>query len=295
MTGEPMAIAEVVRSSPMFDREGKICACGETYTAWWSWQRECEACMEQRTNGERGAALADYKARAFKRRGGLAMRRLRELGLSRAECGADPALVPKAISQAIPETLAQDLSRQRPVKGFGLSGGQGIGKTFGLASVLKHAVLHAVEAEISSLKAVPVEGSHLSGWWRVCRFEWHSWPAASASLKAKVSFDDHRGVERFVQSCIATPVLFLDDLGRERMRGSYQEDYSAGQLDRIVDERSREGRPIIFTTNLDDAHLVGFYGSAFVSRLLGLAPMVELPDTLPDRRLDGDAGTLRLL
>ena len=79
------------------------------------------------------------------------------------------------------------------------------------------------------------------------------------------------------------PLLILDDLGRERIRGSYAEDWAASQLDGIINHRYRHEMPILWTTNVPAAHLVVLYGSALVSRLTGDNPLIWFND-LPDMR-----------
>ena len=92
-------------------------------------------------------------------------------------------------------------------------------------------------------------------------------------------------VEERVERAMKIPLLILDDLGRERMRGAFTEDFSIGTLDRIIDVRIREERPILWTSNSTSADMVKQYGWSMVSRILGAAPPVTLAK-MPDQRLE---------
>jgi DNA replication protein DnaC len=90
-------------------------------------------------------------------------------------------------------------------------------------------------------------------------------------------------VETTVNDMIQADILFLDDLGSERIKGSYVEDFAASQLDVVVDERYRREAPIFYTTNLDMGGLIEFYGARLVSRLCGDNPLVVVTG-LKDQR-----------
>jgi hypothetical protein len=241
---------------------------------------ECVDCIEKK----RRAAIEVYRAKAREKIGVLVERRLKELGLGAVERSAEERRIPREILRAVPpDTIARLLAGQRP-RGFGLSGGQGIGKTMAVAALLKKGLYSLVSGRVDLLTDLPSPGSENSRWWAVGRLRWASWPERAAWMKGRISIDDHRGVEEWVLQACSTPLLILDDLGRERMRGSYQEDFSAGHLDRIIDARSREQLPVFWTSNLDVPGLIAFYGSAMTSRLLGLAPVIDLP-AMRDLRL----------
>ncbi|WP_243286041.1 hypothetical protein [Geothrix terrae] len=76
-------------------------------------------------------------------------------------------------------------------------------------------------------------------------------------------------------------LLILDDLGRERIKGDYSQDWGASQLDYIVNMRYREERPIIWTTNVRQTDLVRLYGAALVRRLVEPNPMVWVEGLKP--------------
>ena len=74
-------------------------------------------------------------------------------------------------------------------------------------------------------------------------------------------------------------LLVLDDLGKERPTA-----FAAAEVYGIVDYRSREGKPVVVTTNLDAAGLVRHFKAAFgegmagaiVSRLMGACDVVRM-------------------
>lgn len=240
----------------------------------------CTTCGEKETEKRR----AEYIAAERDRIPALVEARLGSLGMGHIERGATLESVPLPIKRALPiEATKAILDGRAPAQGFGLCGGQGIGKTMALAAILRHGTAVAM---LRALEAIPyVPEPYEVRWHEVGGFRWVSWPATAAELKARVARDKGtEAVEVAIERAIRAPLLVLDDLGRERMRGGYTEDYAVGQLDRIVDARAREGRPIVWTANSGARELSRVYGGALASRLLGLAPAVDLP-RLADLRL----------
>lgn len=211
------------------------------------------------------------------------------MGLAKTERRAALGKVPIEIRRLMPaDTVRMLLHGETPPVGFGLVGTQGVGKTLALAAIVKAGVADIVAGKIASLDRVPYDGEE--PWrWAGSRWMWASWPTVAADLKAKVARDHGSdAVEDYVSRAANAPLLIIDDLGRERMRGTYSEDFSVGQLDRIIDLRSREERPLIWTSNASPRNLARIYGGAIVSRLVGLAPPALLP-AMPDIRLGDQA------
>jgi DNA replication protein DnaC len=86
---------------------------------------------------------------------------------------------------------------------------------------------------------------------------------------------EHANLE--LMALAVAPVMVLDDLGSERMS-----DWTEEQLYRLADERSRNARPTIITSNLDGAQLRARYGARIVGRLFGGAALIKLDGN--DRR-----------
>lgn len=194
--------------------------------------------------------------------------------------------VPEPMKRALPrDPVRLLLAGQRPAEGFGLSGGPGGGKTACLAALLRRSLEVALGVKLEEVDEIP--SSYNSDWFLgVGRLRWVHWPSWAAWAKATVAKrNGGEEVEDDVAALITTPLLVLDDLGRERVRGTYGEDFALGQLDRILDARDREGgRTVLWSTNAAEEDLPAIYGAAMMSRLLGMAPLVRLPD-LPDQRL----------
>lgn len=68
-----------------------------------------------------------------------------------------------------------------------------------------------------------------------------------------------------------TPLLVIDDLGAERMS-----EWTEEQLYRLADERSRNNRPMIITSNLTGKEIRARYGDRITGRLFGGASQVLL-------------------
>jgi DNA replication protein DnaC len=196
------------------------------------------------------------------------------MGIRGLEAKADPSMIPAAILQAVPDGF-KDGSQ---VSGFGIGGGTGIGKTQAVASLLKVAlgryaervIVPSIEGQWDSRKRFP----------SVC---WSSWPDEVHWLRTHAI----AGAEDRVERLATAQLLVLDDLGRERIKGDYSQDWGASQLDYIVNARYRAELPTIWTTNVRQADLVRLYGAAMVRRLIEPNPLVWVeglkPFNLPGR------------
>lgn len=262
----------------------KICSdCGAEFPALDlpSWTR-CGSCAGK-------AADAIVEAWRVTERAGLAERAsevMRLAGCAPVDVASDRAAVPVTIKRLLPRSPIEALRDGRiPAIGLGLIGPQGIGKSGCLATLVRLYVERILAIDLEAQRVIP-EGPEAFTWWRRPSVEWCTWPNAAEILK---NISTARGgsadIERLVRRWEITGVLVLDDLGRERMRGSYSEDYSAGVLDRVIDTRSRFQRPILWTSNLSLPALTAHYGAALVSRLRQVGPPETLPATLPDLRV----------
>ena len=174
---------------------------------------------------------------------------LKEAGLAPIEIRAQKALLPLAALQALDRIPAGN--------GYGFSGPSGSGKTMAIASVLMDRVRHEFKS-----------GRFTAD------FFWVPWPEAVAYLHA--NFKDSSRVEQFVNYCVSSGSLYLDDLGAERIKGNYMDDWATSHLDRVVDGRYRDGKPIIYTTNLNLGELIDRYGARLTRRLCDPNPLIEI-------------------
>jgi DNA replication protein DnaC len=214
---------------------------------------------------------------------------LRSAGMSALEAAAELARVPTPLKRALPrEDVQQLLDGAWPFVGraFGLTGGQGIGKTMCLAALVKAWAVQRTTGTIQARTTVPADDEPATPASRGGSVRWVNLPQFAEQLKiASIQDRGAIGVDALVRSVSSASVLVIDDLGRERIaRGGYDEDLATSALDRIVDTRARNALPIWWTANVGPTQLVARYGAAFTSRLLGVAPAIELP-TLEDLRL----------
>jgi DNA replication protein DnaC len=86
---------------------------------------------------------------------------------------------------------------------------------------------------------------------------------------------EHANLE--LMALAVAPVMVLDDLGAERIS-----EWTEEQLYRLADERSRNSRPTIVTSNLDGEQLRARYGARVIGRLFGGAALIKLDGA--DRR-----------
>lgn len=209
---------------------------------------------------------------------------LRRAGMSPRELSATQAKIPGPLAtllfrgDGMPAISVRSMMNgKRPTNGFGLSGGAGLGKTFALASIMKR----MVGARWSEW--VPARGRKALHPWMA----WISWPEAVNKLRViSMEEDGLAQAERKMERLAAVEVLMLDDVGVERLRGAYEEDWAASQLDQLIDTRYNELRPTWYTTNLTAQEITERYGSRLFSRLCGENPLFTAPKG-PDLRIMG--------
>jgi hypothetical protein len=193
------------------------------------------------------------------------VRNLCRLGMSAREAKAELARVPDAIKGVLPKEATRTLARgDVPTAGFGLGGNTDGGKTMALAALIKAHVASWARREI------PKQGEVQPDW--LC---WACWPDEVLWLRSHAI--DPAAPAR-VDHLSTVDLLILDDLGRERIKGSYSDDWAASQLDAIVNARYREERVTIWTTNVEETDLVNLYGAALLRRLTADNPLVWIPD-----------------
>jgi hypothetical protein len=202
-------------------------------------------------------------------------------GLAKREVRADWNLTPKAIKDAIPGAILAALHAGKvPSKGFGLGADTGSGKTMALAAIMrafqKAYRLAWADRLVERTRKHPGKTINFHH-----RAVWLTWPDAVTTLRAHAIDGE---AERILERAESAPLLILDDLGRERMKGNYLEDWAASQLDRVINRRYRDELPTLWTTNLTELQLTEIYGAALVSRLTEDAPLIWL-DKLPSLRI----------
>lgn len=201
---------------------------------------------------------------------------LKSIGLEERELVADPMAVSLDLRKILPPSAREFIAGEIPRNGFGIGGKAGVGKTCAMVAFFR---LHLRAAYLKRREA-----NHPRQDPQALRsmFRWVDWPRMAHELRTYAVVDSE-WVRRTVESLSKVPVLVLDDLGAERRKGDYQDDYAASELDYIVaSARYRGCLPTWYTTNLDAAALSKFYGARFTSRLVSESPLLELLDR--DRR-----------
>jgi len=236
----------------------------------------CEQCQRDEAEATRVAGEAANILAAMP---GLSDRALRRSGVSTRERSASLDLVPANIRRLFgaPALGVEALMAGEEVRrGFGLSGGAGCGKTFALVALFKA----AVEARLRT-RAPKIGRAALLTW-----LAWTSWPTEVNDLRV-MSTQEEGLVEARARILRLSKIeaLVIDDLGVERLRGTYEDDWAASQLDALVDARYNEMLPTWYTTNLTADELQDRYGSRLYSRLCAENPLRAVPG--PDLRLVG--------
>lgn len=195
-----------------------------------------------------------------------------ECGVSPREAKAERSRVPEAVKRSMPrQELQAILEGRAPEQGFGLGGDVGGGKTCGVVSVLKLGFQAFARREVPSKGAV--------SWRDFLAFV--NWPDEVTTIRSHAT--DPATTER-LEWLARVPLLVLDDLGRERIKGSYVDDWAASQLDTIINARYRNELPTLWTTNVRPEDLALLYGAALWSRLDGANPLVWVEDLHDMRR-----------
>lgn len=257
-------------------------------------QRTCSECGEPMQavcwpckDKHRSAALEAWKQPRREGIDKIVATRMQFLGLGKRELPADLNEVPFKIKSLLPpDTVQSLLDGNRPERGFGLVGGTGGGKTMTIAALLKAGVAKLIAEGLEGVTELPNAAFYDPDWARKGRFTWVNWPLMAENLKGMVGHGQQAEAEDTVQSLMRQPLLVLDDIGLERIRGDYTQDFAASQLIRLILHRDRECLPILWTSNVSLPDLVSSYGGAAIGRLRALAPEVDLPK-LPDLRLLG--------
>jgi len=188
------------------------------------------------------------------------------MGLAPDEVAAQLDRVSDAITGAVPPDVLDVLKTGAfPKTGFGLGGVSGVGKTSGIAAILRLMLTNNFRTK------GPISPH---GWFTPSDVEWVCWPTLAQRwrLNPLASTEEMISVQRRMSS---VRLLVLDDVGRES-RKDPESDRVVSVLDAVITTRDRQGLPTIWTTNLTEAELVTLYGASLVRRLKRLNPYTSI-------------------
>jgi len=159
-------------------------------------------------------------------------------------------------------------------EGFGLIGNTGTGKTWSL--------IHALADDVNGLV---LKSKQPDDYWLPSEYAtWLNWPGRAEQLKSMIGLHENLDISRLVEDWCLCGMLFVDDIGAERVTGD--NDYSLGILRTVLDSRYRYERPVYWTSNLNIQPLKDQYGVRMVSRMLQAWPPVVIKGK--DLRLNGE-------
>lgn len=236
-------------------------------------------CWPCRTKKLQASQIAKEAAELLSNLDPWVEKQMREIGLCKRELKADRDKVQKSLKFAMPRDVIDEILAGRiPEKGFGIGGITDGGKTMAICSILK------IGAVAYAREHAPTKG-HATEYHSQITFV--SWPDEVAWFRANGR--EQGLISEEVHRLSVVPLLVLDDLGRERIKGCYVDDWAANQLDLVVSYRHRNEKPIIWTTNVpeisdDGRDLLSIYGAALVRRLTADNPLHWIGDLKPCSR-----------
>lgn len=232
----------------------------EVTCASWTCQKERQRQVREREKDRHLAELGEKLPRILKSRG----MGPRELRATREQ------VTPQIWTLC--ESLVAELMGQpeHPHGGFGLIGKPGTGKTGLMAFIVKYWARQAAEASIRAWAVnVPAKWAPL----------WANWEAKLSELRM-VRRDGGRYAD-LMDELKEAPLLVIEDLGAER---ATEDAWGDEQLYEVLEARNSGDRAILWTSNLSKEGLRTRYAGATVSRLIGMAPALEVPTGVEDRR-----------
>ncbi|MBI3131733.1 MAG: hypothetical protein HYZ13_10440 [Acidobacteria bacterium] len=160
---------------------------------------------------------------------------------------------------------------------MGLYGRTGRGKTYGVVAIVKAWTMGA------GLRALELNGALVGPWVPT----WAPWQRTLARLRGLVRQGGPAFEDALEELCRA-PLLVIDDLGSEQApKVPPGSDWAITEvLTPVLDTRHDAHRATLWTSNLDPIQLTDRYQARIVSRLIGMAPAIEMPVHLPDRRIE---------
>lgn len=109
--------------------------------------------------------------------------------------------------------------------------------------------------------------------------EKHFFSVSEALRRIRQSFDQKNSMD-VVDFMVKTPILFLDDIGTEKIS-----DWTLEVFFNVINERYTWMRPIVTSTNLTFKEIAEHYGDRMASRLYEMAKIEKVSGE--DRRLKG--------
>lgn len=280
----PIQNLEGPRLSNMLKAERPCHFCGApvlTYEAIPLVACKAEACQVAMAALDRSTKAAEAKSRLEE----TVTRALRRCGMGPAELGATRQGCTRELLALCAPHIQDLLGRpENPLGGFGLYGGNGIGKTGLIAWLTREWTWRSAQACLAAYGVLDL---------RCWKPVWANWESKLAELHG--AFGDGWRLADLMDEMKDAPLLVLEDLGAEQGKADRDASWSNQQLYEILEARFSANRATLWTTNCKVAELVGRYSPRIYSRLNGLAPLIEAPTGLPDRRMLASRGRVAAL
>jgi hypothetical protein len=119
---------------------------------------------------------------------------------------------------------------------------------------------------------------------------WVNWPIKLVETQEPIG--GRRRPADLLDELKGAPLLVLDDVGAEFAK---MDGWGDTLLYTVLEARNSAHRATLWTSNLSKKELTSRYGPRIVSRLVGMAPALEVPLCLPDRRFLAAEARMRAL
>lgn len=200
---------------------------------------------------------------------------VRMSGMSSRESASTVEGITPEIRQRIPDRVTAACAAGERPPGFGLVGPVGSGKTGTIAALLLQAIRARVAAGHVQVDIEPLlEGGYKRP---PVLLRWCSWPETVNRFRVLAGETGGMGaVEDEAHTLSRAWALVIDDLGAERIRTGYTDDWATSLLDLVIDRRYANRDPIWYTSSLTPPELVAKYGRRMIERLAMENPAISV-------------------
>ena len=192
-------------------------------------------------------------------------------------------ITPEILERIPADVLRACEAGERP-SGFGLIGPVGVGKSGAVAALMMRTVRQRIASGQVQTEYVSREtGGYIKP---PVLLRWCSWPETVNDFRVIAGQSEGmQQVEDMARRLSRAWLLVIDDLGAERIRTGYDDDWATSLLDLVIDRRYTNCDPVWYTSSLTRAELVQKYGRRMFERLGMDNPWIEIEGVKSRRQI----------